>query len=433
MEAEKIKIFKGCDDSWGEGFLYDYQKEAIEKLESGMILQGGVGCGKSRTGLYWYFKENGGLISGDRYEPMKRPKDLYIITTAHKRDNFEWNYEMIPFGLVVHKDKKDILTTMYPNLKVIVDSWQNIGKYADVRDAYFILDEDHVVSFGAWTKAFIDISKNNKWIVMTATPADKWVEYGPVFVACGFYKNKTDFMRQHVIYDPFCKNYPRIKGYMNVGRLIRLRRKITVQINYHHDIDIFNVPVLCKYDNTKYNYLMTERFDTWKNEPIQNAGGLCYCLRRVCNEDMSRIEALRNILNDKKRVIVFYNYDYELELIKSIDWGSDVEVSELNGHMHGELPSSEKWLYLCQYNAGAEAWNCITTNVIVFFSQTYSYKMLTQAKGRVDRQNTPFTSLYYYHLICKSPIDISIKKALSQKKKFNEGKYLQSLNVEFEK
>ena len=385
--------------------------------------------------MYWYFKDCGGCISGDKYIKMWKPKDLYIITTAHKRDTMDWNVEMIPFCMTTLQGKRDkkgnlIQKTMYDN-KIVVDSWQNIGKYTNVSNAYFIFDEDHVVSFGAWGTAFIEIAKHNKWIVMTATPADQWREYAPIFVACGFYKNKTDFNKQHIIWDPWVKNFPKVKGYMNTGRLIRLRNKITVQINYKHQIDIYDHPVICDYDKTKYNYLMTERYDIWKDEPIQNAGGLCYCLRRVCNENMSRIEKLKRILEKYNRVIVFYNYDYELYLIKSIDWGEDVIVDELNGHKHGELPDGDKWLYLCQYASGAEAWNCTTTNVTVFFSQTYSYKMLIQAKGRIDRQNTPYRELHYYHFLCKSPIDISIKKALGRKKKFNEGSFMKELNVEF--
>lgn len=432
------KVLRRQYEDWGKGFLYDYQKEAIEKLNSGMILQGGTGCGKSRTGLYWYFRENGGVINGEHYGRMVKPKDLYIITTATKRNKREWDMELIPFGLVVERKRKKGETevkSMYPGMKVIVDSWQNIAKYENVENAYFIFDEDHVVSFGAWTISFIKISQNNKWIVMTATPADKWCEYAPVFVACGFYRNKTDFNNQHVIFDPYFRNYPKIKGYFNTGKLIRLRNKITVQIEYKNDVEYFDTPILCEYDAVKYNYLMRDRFDPWKEEPIQNASGLCYCLRRVCNENMSRVKALEELLLKHKRIIVFYNYDYELDILKGIDWsgvcGCEVKVAELNGHAHDELPSGEYWIYLCQYNAGAEAWNCISTNVIVFYSQTYSYKTLVQAKGRIDRRNTPFVKLYYYHFLSNSVIDRSIKNTLRAKKKFNETNYLRKMGIEF--
>lgn len=419
-----------------DDFLYDYQKKAIEDLEdkgnSGLILQGGVGCGKSRTGLYWYFKANKGCINGSSYIPMKNPKDLYIITTAHKRDTLDWQLEMIPFAMYVGRSKKEI----YSN-NIVVDSWQNIKKYENVVDSYFIFDEDHVVSFGAWADSFIKIARGgNKWIVMTATPADQWKEYGPIFVACGFYKHKTAFNNEHIIWDPWSK-FPKVKGYMNTGKLIRLRKRITVQIHYTHNIDILEKPILCNYDKTKYDFVLRERYDIWKDEPYQNAGGLCYGLRRVCNSDLSRFEVLNELFDKHHKLIIFYNYDYELELLKL--WGSqlienegdDIIVDELNGHRHGELPSGDRWVYLCQYNSAAEAWNCISTNVIVFYSQTYSYKTLIQAKGRIDRNNTPFSKLYYYHLLSRSPIDISIKKNLSRKKKFNEGKYLKDLGVEF--
>ena len=458
MIHEQLKEKMEAYINFGEGFLYDNQKEAIidlkKKGNSGLILQGKVGRGKSRTGLYWYFNDCGGCISGYKYIKMHRPKPLYIITTAHKRDILDWEKEMIPFGISVNEDDRmaklgkkklaeadeelDILgrnKELYPGLKVVVDSWQNIERYEDIRDAYFIFDEDHVVSFGKWGKIFIKIARpeqNNKWIVMTATPADQWREYAPIFVACGFYKNQTEFNREHIMWDPWCKSFPKVKGYINTGRLIRLRNKITVQMKYEQNIDILDLPIICKYDVAKYNYLMKERFDIWKNEPYQNAAGLCYGLRRVCNEDNSRVEELKKIVEKHKKVIVFYNYDYELEMLKAVDWGADCVVDELNGHRHGELPAGAKWIYLCQYTAAAEAWNCTTTNVIVFFSQTYSYKILIQAKGRIDRLNTPYRELYYYHFVCKSPIDITIQKTLNRKKKFNEGKFMKDLNVSFE-
>lgn len=397
-------------------FLYDHQREAVENMFSGCILNGGVGTGKSRTGLYYYCKEQGGSM--DPYVPMKNPKDLYIITTAKKRDSLEWEQELLPFYLTTREEENK----WYKN-KVVVDSWNNITKYINVKDAFFIFDEDRVTGSGVWVKSFYKITKYNDWIILSATPGDTWQDYIPVFIANGFYKNKTEFSREHIVYSQFTK-FPKIDRYINTGRLIRLRNKILIDM----DVEKHTVPhhedVFVSYNVSMYKDAIRTRWDPYKDEPIQQAAGLCYVLRKIVNTDESRAAALLQILEHKKRAIIFYNFDYELDILLSLAYGDDVEVAQWNGHKHQPVPDSDKWIYLVQYTAGCEGWNCIKTDTIIFYSQTYSYKTLEQASGRIDRMNTPFIDLYYYHLRTRSGIDLAIHKALSNKKKFNEGKFV---------
>ena len=400
-------------------FLYDYQMAAVEHMKNGCILNGGVGSGKSRTALYYYFKEQGGSINPN-YEPMKvkpRPKDLYIITTARKRDTLEWEGELTHF--LLSTDEKQ--TKRYGN-KIVVDSWNNIQKYAEVKNAFFIFDEQRVVGYGAWTKAFLKITKSNDWILLSATPGDTWCDYIPVFIANGFYKNKTEFAREHIIYSRFSK-YPKIDRYINTGRLIRLRNSILIDMDFSRKTIAHHEDVYVQYDTTKYREVTRTRWNPYTNEPIEQASGLCYVLRRVVNESEFRIVALLELLEKCPKAIIFYNFDYELDILMNLGLGSDVEVAQWNGHKHQPVPNSDKWIYLVQYTAGCEGWNCIKTDTIIFFSQNYSYKVMTQASGRIDRLNTPFTDLYYYHLKSRSGIDLGISRALSEKKNFNEGKW----------
>lgn len=401
--------------------LYDYQLEAVKKMRNGCILNGGVGSGKSMTALAYYYLQNDGewkCLDGADYIPMSDPpKDLYIITTARKRDTLEWEGELSHFLLSTHKE-----ANLYSN-KVVVDSWNNIGKYSEIQDAFFIFDEQRVVGSGAWVKAFIKIAKHNDWILLSATPGDTWSDYIPVFIANGFYKNRTEFIREHVIYSRFSK-YPKIDRYQNTGRLIRLRNRILVDMDFKRETISHHEDVYVKYDIPKYKDVIRNRWDPYKNEPIQQASGLCYVLRRIVNEDESRIVAVMEIMEKSPRVIIFYNFDYELELLKNLAISSEVEIAEWNGHKHQPIPDSDSWIYLVQYNAGAEGWNCVKTDTIIFFSQNYSYKVMMQAAGRIDRLNTPFTDLYYYHLKSRSGIDLAISKALNAKKNFNEGKFI---------
>ena len=397
-------------------FLFPYQMDAVKKMRNGCILNGGVGSGKSRTGLYYYFKEQGGSIDPD-YIPMREPKDLYIITTAMKRDTYEWLKELENYKMSVDPSR-----SQYKN-KVVVDSWQVITKYENVENAFFIFDEDRVTGFGVWVKAFLKISKKNDWIILSATPGDTWEQYIPVFIANGFYKNKTEFAREHIIYSRFTK-YPKIDRYVNTGRLIRLRNRILIDMDFDRKTEAHHEDIFCKYDSFKYKEVTKTRWDPYKNEPIQQASGLCYILRRIVNEDESRQKALLDLYKDHPRMIIFYNFDYELEILKNLDYGEDVEIGEWNGHKHQPVPFNRKWVYLVQYTAGCEGWNCIETDTMVFYSQNYSYKVMAQASGRIDRLNTSYKDLYYYHLKSRSGIDLAIARALNEKKTFNETRWV---------
>ena len=402
-----------------KNFLYDYQIDAVNKMHNGCILNGGVGSGKSRTGLYYYFKEQGGSMI-PKYKAMKvkpRPKDLYIITTARKRDTKEWEGELSKY--LLSTDEKQY--KRYGN-HIYVDSWNNIKKYADIKDAFFIFDEQRACGSGIWAKTFIKIAKHNNWIMLSATPGDNWMDYLPVFIANGFYKNKTDFVRQHVIYSRFTK-YPKIDRYIGTGKLLKLRNEILIDMDFKRQTVSHHENIYVNYDKTLYRDVTRTRWNPYTNEPIEQISSLCYILRRVVNDSDYRFVSLLELLENIPRAIIFYNFDYELEKLRTINLGDGRTIAEWNGHKHEPIPKTKKWVYLVQYSAGAEGWNCVDTNTIIFYSQNYSYKTMEQASGRIDRLNTPFKDLYYYHLKSRSGIDLAISKTLNEKKDFNETRW----------
>ena len=393
--------------------LYKHQQDAIKKMRNGCILCGDVGSGKSRTGLAYYFIQQGGKL--EPYEKMNNPKRLYIITTARKRDEKEWEGELVPFLLSSSQNEYDF--------DVVIDSWNNIKKYIEIKDAFFIFDEQRVVGSGAWVKAFYKITKSNEWILLSATPGDTWMDYIPVFVANGFYKNRTAFINEHVIYD-YRMKFPKVDRYINTGRLLRLRNRILVDMEFERSTIIHHEDVFVDYDSRAYKDLFKYRWNNEKGEPIENASELCYEARKIVNSHPSRLNMVYDIALEKNRVIIFYNFDYELELLHQLFDESVFTVAEWNGHKHQPVPESTHWVYFVQYTAGSEAWNCITTDTIIFFSQNYSYKVMKQASGRINRLNTPYKDLYYYHLKSRSGIDVAISKALKSKKKFNETRFV---------
>lgn len=393
--------------------LFQHQIDALDRMRNGCILNGGVGSGKSRTALAYYYERNGGSTNKASYIRMaSNPKDLYIITTARKRDTKDWELEMIPFGLCTNPE-----LSQYRH-KVVVDSWNNISKYADVKNSFFIFDEQRVVGYGAWTKSFLDIAKNNEWILLSATPGDKWEDYVPVFIANGFVKNLSEFKRNFIVYNPWTK-WPSVLRYLNEPILNKWRNRILIPMKMDRTTVPHHIKIVCEYNKKLYDEIVKNRWNIFLNKPIENATEYCLCLRRVTNSDPSRITAILDILKEHPKVIVFYSYDYELDILRDLFKGK-YTMSEWNGHLHEKIISGDEWSYLVQYTAGNEGWNCIETDTIIFYSQNYSYKVMQQACGRIDRLNTPFRDLYYYHLISDAKIDRQINLALNRKKKFNE-------------
>lgn len=390
--------------------LYPHQKSAIEQLHSGCILCGGVGTGKSLTALaYYYVKVCRGRLE-PATKPMTKPIPLYIITTARKRDTFEWDKELLPFLIRGYVD-------------VHIDSWNNIQKYVGVKDAFIIFDEDKVIGNGSWVKAFYKIAANNQWIILTATPGDVWTDYIPVFVANGFYKNRTEFLRRHAVYSNYSK-YPKIERFVEQGVLIRFRNRVLVNMTYEKPAVQKHETIPVQYDPMAYKQLLRERWDVEANAPIENISKLCYLLRKETNSHPSRALSVLAICEEHPKVIIFYNFDYELEILKGLPYENGTMVAEWNGHRHEPIPNGERWVYLVNYTAGAEGWNCVETDTIIFYSLSYSYKTMVQAAGRIDRLNTPFKELYYYRLKSASPMDLGISRALKQKKNFDESRFI---------
>lgn len=396
------------------------QLGAVRKLKNGCILCGGVGSGKSRTALAYYYLKQGGtesFLRGEKHVKMQSPRDLYVITTARKRDTFEWEQEMAPFLLSPHPESCGY------TCRVVVDSWNNIGKYLDISGAFFLLDEQRVIGKGAWVKSFLRIAKQNDWILLSATPGDTWQDYIPVFLANGFYRNRTEFLSEHVQFSRTSK-FPKIERYFNTGRLSALRDRILVDIPMKRNTVRHMEDVFVSYDRDMYRKAGRTRWNPFTEEPMQNASELCFVWRKIVNQDTSRALAVLELAEAHPKLIVFYNYDYELDILRSIQYPPGTELAEWNGHIHQPLPESSKWVYLVQYAAGCEGWNCVKTDTVVFYSQNYSYKVLEQACGRIDRMNTPYTDLYYYQLKSRSPIDLAIERAVKEKKTFNESRFV---------
>ncbi len=391
--------------------LYPHQSKAVRELHNGSILWGDVGTGKTLVAMAYYMKT---------YTGYGEDPDIYVITTAKKRDSLDWEKEAAKFGIGKAKDATvaGVLT---------VDSWNNIGKYTEVTNAFFIFDEQRLVGSGSWVKAFIKIALRNGWILLTATPGDTWLDYIPVFVANGLYKNRTEFLRNHVVFNRFSK-FPKVDRYIEVNKLVRHRNNLLVHMPYVRHTTRKSKDVLVDHDKELLDKVMTKRWNIYENRPLRDVAELFWVMRKVVSSSPSRISAIRSLTQKHPRLIVFYNFDHELELLRSLS-ASGFTLAEWNGHKHEPVPEGDRWIYLVQYAAGAEGWNCTSTDAMVFYSLTYSYKLWHQAHGRIDRLNTPYQILYYYVLLSNSVIDRAVKASLMKKKSFNETRFLSKIST----
>lgn len=411
--------------------LYKHQFDALDKMSNGKVLCGGVGSGKSRTSLAYYILKDLGIgkknsdssigfsiefdfkeLDGYGDSGFKKRK-LVIITTARKRDTLDWEEEAMPFGLS-YNDASPV--------EILVDSWNNVSKYVGIKDSFFIFDEQRLVTMGTWAKAFLKIVKSNRWILLSATPGDSYNDYLTLFLAHGFYKNKTEFNREHIVFSRFSK-YPKIERYVGTARLERYRKELLVPMPARRVTEQIHKNIRCEFDKDMYKTIYKDRWDPYEQCPIEDAGKMCLLLRKLVNTDPSRFENLWRIFLIHHKIIVFYNFNIELEMLRDFLNEKSVAFSEWNGHCHESIPDTDEWVYLVQYSAGNEGWNCILTNAMVFFSQNYSYKVMVQAAGRIDRINTPYTDLFYYHLVSTATIDKAILCALKKKRNFNESSF----------
>jgi hypothetical protein len=371
--------------------LMPHQKKAVSEMRNGCILKGGVGTGKTLTALSYY-------------NDTETPERLIVITTAKKRDSGDWQAEAR-------------LLALFPE----VDSWNNLGEYEDVENAFFIFDEQRVVGSGVWVTAFLKIAKKNQWVLLSATPGDTWLDYIPAFIANGFYKNRTEFLREHVVFSRFAK-FPKVERVLGTGKLVRQLQSILVEMPFEKHTTRHTVDVFTEHDRELYQMVWQKRWNYIEDRPVRHVSELFGLMRKTVNSDVSRALAIRDLMIKHPKLIIFYNFDYELEILRQLD----THIGEWNGHKHEPIPDQLEWVYLVQYASGAEGWNCVETDVMIFYSLTYSYRQFEQAKGRIDRLNSPFTDLKYYVIRSQASIDVAIWKSLEAKQNFNQTKYLRS-------
>lgn len=141
--------------------------------------------------------------------------------------------------------------------------------------------------------------------------------------------------------------------------------------------------------------------------------------RQLCNskDKQQAFIDLINSIND--RVVVFYNFDSELDTLKTLV--KDRPIAEVNGHTNTEqiYHDNDNCVLFVQYQAGARGLNLQDGNKIIYYSLTLSSDLFEQSKKRIHRIGTKYPC-FYWILQTKDSVEESIYKSLNRQEDYNE-------------
>lgn len=393
--------------------LYAFQKKAITELQQPdkHICIAGCGAGKGSIALHWLKTTN--------------KKKWLFITTASKRDSKDVENEMVMwFG-------KESLSSY--SLEVI--SWAALAKWTitnwnSLEDYAFVFDEVACAKAGVSSnrgRAFIQIAKQTDcWTGYTATPGDRWEDFQAYFVAAGYVKNKTAFMREFCQVQTF-KGYPEIVGYYDEHILKAYWKRLTVCPDTQAMLDELPAEQHKTYHfkpSPTYKRFLKERLDEDGNF-IDTVMGYCHYCRRLCLT-AEKLQWVSDYLSGLgTNAVFFYNYiaeGEELEKVAKKALPKGAKVWRIDGKHH-DIPTADtigKYdIVLAQYASGSESLNLQFMNHMVFVSPNYSYTTSIQARGRIKRIGQK-QNMFFWYLVCDGTIETDVYACLRGKSDFAE-------------
>ncbi|MBL0992197.1 MAG: DEAD/DEAH box helicase [Escherichia coli] len=423
--------------------LFDYQKEAIENFESKPLNLSDVGTGKSYMSIGSYVKS----------ECSK----LLIICLAPKVNDFVEDSEIFNLNVTAlnkgTKKNKELLSES--NLVAISfeSSWRltELNKWVD-KDTFIIIDESHKVSVSKSkvTKFVMGLSKRAKYnYLCTATPVsngklENW--YPQLFISNVFRKPKKEFEQLFVIKQMRqmgSMRFMQITGYRNEHLLEQMIDEASVK--YKRDKGYLPEDYVYKTKKpAMYNKLKKSRLYKDDNDlrvELDNSSKLFNSLRQVSHgflngiskqvskEPFERLDAILETHNNE-RVVIFYNYKWEAEMLKQLLDKLKRPYGEYNGSVKDLKPfkNNDNGVVLAQYKSASTGINdFVISNVMVFNSMPLSSTEYLQAKGRTDRHGQDKTPLYY-HIVPDTPIEKKIFSVVTNGKDFTNEMIEESVN-----
>lgn len=298
---------------------------------------------------------------------------------------------------------------------------------ADLRDFTLLLDESSLIQNETAKRSKFILKKLSpkNIILLSGTPTSgKYERLWSQMNLLGWKISKKMYYKQYVDIEFTDEGYPLIKGYKNVDRLKRKMREYgcvfmkseeVLDLPQQNFIDI-NIDVSKEYKKFMKSGIV--KFDDVELVGDTTLTKLLYA-RQLCGQySKEKLKAFKDLIDSTEdRLIVFYNFNDELEKMQQLCEGRQISV--VNGSVKNlyAYENYDNSITFIQYQAGAMGLNLQKANKIVYFTPTLSSELFEQSKKRIHRigQDRP---CFYYQFKCG--VEYKIYDTLSMRKDYTE-------------
>lgn len=425
--------------------LYLHQSKALAELK-----------GLNKCALYWDMGLGKTFGGSEKMMQLGAKVNLVICQKSKIRDWIEHFNTYYDNYIIYDGTKKECLHRFldypYDEKQVLVINYElafRRPELAKLKDFTLMLDESSLIQNenSKRSKFILKKLQPKNVILLSGTPTGgKYERLWSQLHLLGWNIKKKTFYNQYVDYHyEDNEGFPLmiIDGYKNEERLKRKMRQHgchflktdevfdlpeqihqTIGVQTTKDYRIFRkdciVNTLVGDDYSEYIELIG---DTTLTKMLYE--------RQLCGQyNPAKLEAFRDLVESTNdRLIVFYNFNDELEKLSRIAWENHRPVAVVNGKQKDLLPyeNAPDSITFIQYQAGAMGLNLQKANKIVYFTPPLSSELFEQSKKRIHRIGQEKTCFYYY-LTCKGSIEEKIYRTLAMRRDYTDKLFEESNN-----
>ena len=401
--------------------LYDFQKELLNKIEPNYILAADTGTGKTMMAIHHYLRYGKGESLLIVCPPQKKKEGGWDreIEFVCNHYGIEIEYETLSFGMIAKR-------------------WK------DYKGWFIVLDECHYAKnpTSQRGKATINLTKvSTHFLLLSATPSSNgWGDTIAYMIMFGYYKNKTQFLKEHAIYEDKYfgpKPIKVVSDFKDAEKLKEIYQSFSIKLAKEECLDLPGIVFEdVSFKSTKeYKIIEKDRILTVGDDDFlyDSVPKLQHGLRFYANQEDKLKYSEMLAEGTSENIIIFYYYQEEKNELKKIMKKLKKKVFEVSGQAT-ELPDKSKWsglhnsVTLVQYMAGSAGIELQYANLVVFYTPTYSFQDYEQALGRAYR-NGQTKKVTVYRYITKNTVEEAIYGALKHKRDFTEALFRKELRI----